>query len=127
MSFKVRLKGAEPEKKADIVAAAREVLENSRALLLCKPHYTVGQPQFFGLYRKKLHVLRTINADGYQPFEKRNDRTLAFAIAILVADEKGPTKAETKWLSWADERGVICHVVKTWGEFRHAVGELSEI
>lgn len=126
-AFKMRRLSEVPEKKADIVAAAREVLENSRALLLCRPHYTVGAPQFFGLYRKKLHIVKTINADGYQPFEKRADRTLAFAIAILVTEEKGPSKAETKWLAWADERGVICHVVKTWGEFTHAVAELSDI
>jgi hypothetical protein len=126
MTFKLR-PGATPEKKADIISAARDVLEKSRSLFLFTPPYRVGMPQFFGLYRKTLHVTRTINPTGFQPFEKHADRTLAIAVAILVTDEKGPSKAEAKWLDWATERGVACHTVKTWGEFTHAIGELSDI
>ena len=127
MSFKMRPGGPLPEKKSEIVDAARQVLESARSLYMFTPPNRVGMVQFFGLYRKNLHIIKTINEGGFQPFERHADRTLAIAIAVLVTDEKGPTKAETKWLAWADERGVLCHVVKTWGEFTHAVAELSDI
>lgn len=127
MAFKIRHDGPVPERVPEIVDAAKQVLASARSLHLFTPPYRTGAPQFFGLYRKTLHVTRTINDGGFQPYEKHADRTLAFAVAILVTDDKGPTKAELKWQAWASERGVVSHIVRTWGEFAHAIGQLSDI
>lgn len=127
MSFKPRYEGELPKNPAQIIVAAKKVLEKSPALLLCRPHYTVGAPQFFGLYRKNLHITKTINEGGFQPHDKHADRTLAIAIAILVTDPDGPRTKEKKWLDWASERGILCYVVKSWGEFTHTIAELSGI
>jgi hypothetical protein len=81
MSFKMRPGGPLPEKKAEIVDAARQVLESARSLYMFTPPNRVGMAQFFGIYRKKLHIIKTINEGGFQPFERHADRTLAIAIA----------------------------------------------
>lgn len=127
MSFKPRFKGEMPKTVAAIVDAARDVLAASPALILFPPPVHTGAPQFFGLYRKNLHIIKTINEGGFQPHDRHADRTLAIAIAILVTDADGPRAKEKKWLDWADERGVLCYVCKSWGEFTHTVGELSGI